>query len=251
MRATPLSPKEQFIDLVAQMSGLSRAVLSTWVQAEGGPNDNPLNIGPGRHYGSASNAAAATLRVLHQSNMSMILRAAHGSDQQQIDAIAYSPWDTGHTGLDTAVKRHYLALLTGVYKSITGHGFAGGGGGGGGGGGAGFLAGIGGDISGAAGAVESGIVAGAGAVADPFTSLWGGITGVPHAIEAAVKDVETWAENAALRTLGYIVLTVVAILLFDQGLKRTLGLDSSPLGHARTAVTAAGAGAAGAGEIPF
>lgn len=89
---------ERFAWEVGGATGLNLIVIQCWVIAEGGPIDNPLNIGPGRHYGSLDSAALATIRVLHQSNMSMILDAKGKGPDAQIEAIKASPWDAGHYG---------------------------------------------------------------------------------------------------------------------------------------------------------
>lgn len=95
---------------VADGTGLGPRVVAAWAIAEGGPADNPLNIGPGNHYGSLSGGIRATVNLLHEPLYSGVLRSAKGSDSGQISAIAASSWCPGCAG--------YESLLRGVYARI-------------------------------------------------------------------------------------------------------------------------------------
>jgi len=91
-----------FIRLVQAGTGLSFRVIYTWVKAEGGPDDNPLNIGPGNHYGSPTRAALATIALLRSPQgrkygYDKILANAR-NDKAALQAIADSSWDAGHYG---------------------------------------------------------------------------------------------------------------------------------------------------------
>lgn len=100
-----------FCTLVAKGTGISLRVLGAWCLAEGGPDDNPLNIGPGNHYGTVEGGAKATIETLHGSLYKGILDAAkNGSDQEQIKAIAASPWCPGCAG--------YEELILGTYQNV-------------------------------------------------------------------------------------------------------------------------------------
>lgn len=72
--------------------------MRAWTKAEGGPIDNPLNIGPGRRYGSEAAAARATISLINGSSYYKGIRAAAltGNGDKQIAAIKASPWDASH-----------------------------------------------------------------------------------------------------------------------------------------------------------
>lgn len=80
---------------VAKLTGLSLRVLGAWCLAEGGPDYNPLNIGPGADFGSPQGAAKATSKTLHGSLYKGVLSSTNESDQKQIKAIVASPWNPG------------------------------------------------------------------------------------------------------------------------------------------------------------
>ena len=100
-----------FSQAVAKGTGLSTRVVAAWCLAEGGPDDNPLNIGPGQHFGSVSGAANATVKLLHTSLYKGVIASAGKSDKSQIHAIVLSPWCPGCAG--------YEALLLGTYARVT------------------------------------------------------------------------------------------------------------------------------------
>lgn len=102
---------ERFANVVIDRTGLSIRVVGAWALAEGGPNDNPLNIGPGREYGNAAGAARATARILRTPVYAPILASALQPDPTQIRAIARSPWCT-------ACGRRYLRLLRAAYRRV-------------------------------------------------------------------------------------------------------------------------------------
>lgn len=108
----------KFIALVAAGTGLSPRVVAAWVQAEGGPIDNPLNIGPGRRYGTDVNAAKETIKLLKSSIYRDIMATAGKSDQDQLAAIVGSSWCPGCAD--------YGHLLTSVYDDVSVSGFSGG-----------------------------------------------------------------------------------------------------------------------------
>lgn len=95
--------QQTFLNLLRIGTGLSFRVLFTWIKQEGGPDDNPLNIGPGNSYGSATKAAVATIALLRSPRgrnygYDKILASAAKSDNEQLKAIAESSWDAGHYG---------------------------------------------------------------------------------------------------------------------------------------------------------
>lgn len=92
---------------VAAGTGLSVKVVAAWCLAEGGPDDNPLNIGPGNHYGSVSGGAKATIKLLRTSLYKNVMRSAGKSDSEQISAIAASPWCPGCAGYEQLLRSTY------------------------------------------------------------------------------------------------------------------------------------------------
>lgn len=100
----------RFVQLVSGQTDLSLKVLAAWTVAEGGPRDNPLNIGPGNDYGSIRGGARATSNLLHDERYAEVLASAGTSDRRQIRAIADSPWCPGCTGYQRLLKRTYEGL---------------------------------------------------------------------------------------------------------------------------------------------
>jgi hypothetical protein len=210
-----------FLSYVSAKTGLAPNVIRAWMLAEGGPSDNPLNIGPGRHYGSPQHAASATVSLLHNSRYAGILRAAHrGSEKDQLAAIAASPWDAGHYSGGTGKPG---TLLAGTYARVT-HGKGGGGGG------------VIGGVAGAIGGAEH-------AVAAPFEA----VADVPGAIGGAVSSAEHFVVKESVVAASYVTLLMVAIALFVLGAMRATG--TSPADAAMLAATKGKAGKGGG--IPF
>ena len=96
-----------FSVLVARGTGLSLRVVGGWTLAEGGPDDNPLNIGPGKTYGSIEAGAKATIELLETSLYRGVLASAGMSDSEQLDAITASPWCPGCGGYRNLLQRTY------------------------------------------------------------------------------------------------------------------------------------------------
>jgi hypothetical protein len=82
----------RFTVIVVRRTGLSARVVAAWTLAEGGPNDNPLNIGPGERFGTVRRGARATAKHLQGDLYRDVMRSAARSDRAQIDAIVASPW---------------------------------------------------------------------------------------------------------------------------------------------------------------
>lgn len=182
-----------FLTALAKYTGLNPDVIRAWMLAEGGPTDNPLNIGPGKHY---SDPAKATSDLLHTPRYAPILTAAaHGNPQQQLAAIAASPWDANHYRGNSSSQG---ALLRGTYARVT-HGKGGG------------LAGA---VKGAEGAVAAPVQA----VAD-----------IPGAIGGAVSNAEGWLAKEFVVLGSYTVLLVAALALFVLGALRATGTDPREL----------------------
>lgn len=102
---------EEFSFSLAKKTKLAPRVIGAWCLAEGGPSYNPLNIGPGHHFGDLRGAVKATSNLLHTSLYSGILKSAKKSDRKQISAIAASSWCPGCSG--------YESLLLGTYNRIS------------------------------------------------------------------------------------------------------------------------------------
>lgn len=107
-----LSPSyTKFSEALADRTDLSLRVVGAWTLAEGGPKDNPLNIGPGRRYGTVGKGVRATATLLRHSLYRDVLASTDDSDGMQIKAIAASPWCPGCRG--------YKRLLRGTYRSVS------------------------------------------------------------------------------------------------------------------------------------
>jgi hypothetical protein len=100
-------PYAKFSGLVSDKTELSLRVMGAWALAEGGPNDNPLNIGPGNDYGTVGKGARATSKLLRDPMYRKIKRSASGSDGEQIKAIANSPWCTNCRGYGKLLRSTY------------------------------------------------------------------------------------------------------------------------------------------------
>lgn len=204
--------QQSFADRVAQLTGLDVATVLGWEQVEGGPADNPLNIGPGRHYGTTDAAAAATGALLNTplySDVELVAHRHYANEnarlQAQAVAIAASPWNDPNGAGSMSRSSYANAIYTDAQH-------AGGSSGGGGIGGA-ILGGIG-DAVGALPVV--------GPVVDAAGNLVGGIGGVGSAIVNVVKTpvdfaIEVWdvlsAQSTWIRVgffAGGLVLVVLA-----------------------------------------
>lgn len=100
----------KFTVIVADGTGLSPRVIAAWTLAEGGPKDNPLNIGPGNEYGTVRGGARATVEHLHGDLYRKVMRTVGQSDMAQIDAIVASPWCYRCPG--------YKRLLRSTYRRV-------------------------------------------------------------------------------------------------------------------------------------
>ncbi len=100
----------KFSESLADRTDLSLRVVGAWTLAEGGPKDNPLNIGPGRRYGTVRKGARATTTLLRHSLYRDVMASADEPDPMQIDAIVDSPWCPGCRG--------YKRLLQSTYASV-------------------------------------------------------------------------------------------------------------------------------------
>lgn len=105
---------EEFCQLVAGGTGLSLRVLAAWCDSEGGPADNPLNIGPGNTYGSIQAGAQATVDLLKSGTYDGIIASAGKPDVKQIKAIASSRWLTGQE----VFTQTYFDNIYAIWKEI-------------------------------------------------------------------------------------------------------------------------------------
>jgi hypothetical protein len=101
----------KFTAILVGKTGLSPRVVAGWTLAEGGPKDNPLNIGPGRRYGTVGKGARATAKNLRTDLYRGIMRSVKRADRRQIDAIVSSPWCPGCKG--------YRKLLRSTYRRVS------------------------------------------------------------------------------------------------------------------------------------
>lgn len=100
----------KFSKKLAGRTELSLRVVGAWTLAEGGPKDNPLNIGPGRRYGTVNKGVTATASLLRHSMYADVMASVDEPDKSQIDAIVASPWCPGCRG--------YKRLLRSTYQSV-------------------------------------------------------------------------------------------------------------------------------------
>lgn len=100
----------KFSEKLAGQTDLSLRVVGAWTLAEGGPKDNPLNIGPGKRYGTVNKGVRATATLLQHSLYSDVMASVNEPDKSQIDAIVASPWCPGCRG--------YKRLLNSTYKAV-------------------------------------------------------------------------------------------------------------------------------------
>lgn len=121
--------RARFAVLVSKGTGLSLASVLAWIKAENGPDGNPLNIGPGRNYGTVDSAAQATISLLHSPTYAPVIAAAKQAPndlKSQLMAIAESPWDACRyrgTNPDGSCSTAPVgSLLLGTLKGITGVG---------------------------------------------------------------------------------------------------------------------------------
>jgi hypothetical protein len=218
-RLTP--NRKLFAQQVSRGTGLNETVVDAWVLAEGGPDDNPLNMMvPGTHtlqrFASPLLGAAAAVRLLHQPSYTSVLSAANHTPEEQITAIANSPW-VGGAGAPVKAHTDYAALIRGVFEHLkpkTGDG----------GGGIGLP-----DLPG-------------------IPSIPNPVAGVGDAISGAVSGVESWLAGAALSAAAYLLLTLLALVLFVMGVNKLTG---GKLVQGAAMARGAGAGAAAAEVIPF
>ncbi|MFN8152416.1 MAG: hypothetical protein U0R24_15000 [Solirubrobacterales bacterium] len=107
-----LSPEyTKFSKKLSSKTELSLRVVGAWTLAEGGPKDNPLNIGPGRRYGTVNKGVRATASLLKGSSLyEGVMESVNEADGLQIKAIANSPWCPGCRG--------YARLLRSTYKNV-------------------------------------------------------------------------------------------------------------------------------------
>lgn len=114
--------QSQFITAMRIGTGLSFRTLYTWVTLEGGPDDNPLNIGPGNHYGSSAKAAVASIALLRGPNAvkydyNLIIASAGKKDADQLKAIALSDWNGGPLA-PAEVHIEYAKRLNDTYNRL-------------------------------------------------------------------------------------------------------------------------------------
>jgi hypothetical protein len=122
-----------FLASVSQATGIDPRVIAAWMFEEGAFKKggtggfNYLNLRPTAvdghtsvssggfsQYPDVNAAISATIQVLHQPNMKIILATAQTrpTPQKQITAIAASPWDSGHYG---GAGQSLIATITSLF----------------------------------------------------------------------------------------------------------------------------------------
>lgn len=188
----------RFAILVSSGTGISPRVIAAWELAEGGPDDNPLNIGPGNHYGDTDGAAKATVTLLHSSLYKGILAAAQSgkNDAAVIHAIAASPWCPNCAG--------YEALLLGTLARVGITGWNG---------------------SGGVDSITGWDTKGSGIGID---NPVGGLDGIATALQDIVKFLARIVSPDFLQRVGKIILGALALIIGGVLLARAaLGVDAS------------------------
>jgi hypothetical protein len=247
--ATLTATKEAFAEKVAKATGLQIPTVRAWVLAEGGPDDNPLNImawtSAGaryvQHFGTPDAAATATVSLLRKPAYVGVTSAAvrYTSPVDELKAIAASPWEENHYRGNSATPG---ALLLSAYRSVTG--------------------------SSSVQEVDAKIPL-PGFLPDVTIPLPGflpdvTIPGVPNLPGVGnsggvagwlldllgVGNLTTWLEGESAKAFAYLALTALALALGGLGVLRILG--ASPGGLVRSFAPAkARTSGAQTDEIPF
>lgn len=186
----------RFVILVTSGTKLNPSVIAAWVLAEGGPDDNPLNIGPGNHYGDVDGAAKATVALLHTSAYKGIMASVGKSPQEQIHAIAASPWCPNCPG--------YEALLLGTLGRVSITGWN------------------------APAGLDSLKPDGGIGISNPISGVTDGIDGIAQAMQDIVKFLVRIVSPEFLQRVGKIILGALALIVGAVLLARAaLGVDAS------------------------
>lgn len=195
--------QERFAERVAAGTGLEIPTVRAWVHAEGGPDDNPLNIMQWdragnrsiRRFGTPDAAAQATVRLLNTSRYSSVLRVAREpghTARDELLAIAQSPWEeNNYRGKSNTVG----ALLLGAYRTVSA------------------------DLG------TTDVKFGGGFAPDDFTPGFD-LPGLPDP-GAWVDRFTGWVEGSVAKAFLHLAFTGVAFMLIAVGVLRTFG--TSPL----------------------
>jgi hypothetical protein len=226
--------KEKFAQAVASAIGLELATVRTWVAAEGGPDDNPLNImgwtASGqryiRHFVTPAQAATATVNLLRKPTYVAVTGAARsGNVTTELKAIAHSPWEENQYRGKTAIEGGLLfAAFHGLY----------------------------GKAPASSAATDTSAVAG---TAEPagWHPTWTDPFGLKPWADRTAGGTTDWLLGLGpelAKALLYVVLTVLALVLGTLGLLRMIG--ASPTGIVRSLAPAkARTSGAQTDEIPF
>lgn len=246
--------QERFAAAVAAATLLDIRTVRTWVLAEGGPDDNPLNI---RHeggfggFGTVDAAVQRTVRLLRQGPAGFttnpyepILRTARdprSTPAQELAAIAASPWEatnyTGSTGRTGGLLYPHYNRLYPRDRAVSSASTS-----------AASLASTGDGTAQTVGFLDDAFKRGLETVV-PGLKIWDLLPGDPAGKVAGwlFGGITGWLEEKAARAALYLLLTVAALWLLVMGLTRSMG----------TSPPAVAAGAAGrlparrAADIPF
>jgi hypothetical protein len=236
-----LSPaKVDFVSRVAHASGLGADALVTWVLAENGPDNNPLNIGGGgAGYGSPQAAANATIAELRSARYQPVVKGYRtGGLDGFIAALSASPWDKcryrGTNPNGSCADASPGALLRGVYARLKNPGSPGFGG-------TGF------DPS------PGNIAHNIGLAASDVGNIASTATGVKGPdVAGIIANTENWLASKALIVGGYFFLTLAAVALILLGVARATGAASAiGLRRASRVSAASEPGHSQSDELPF
>lgn len=225
--AVKLSPgQERFARLVSQATGLQLVTVRTWVQAEGGPDSNPLNIMSGgrvRDFRTPEAAASQTIRLLRGGNQSYahVLKTARdprSTPRDELQAIIDSDWE------ESGYRQG--SLLWGAYAAVSGN-----------------------RGTGPAGPTSTTVPAMLPGLLTPLPK--GGAPGADKAKDALtgwVGDLAGWVGTQIGKAFLYFALTLLALVLIVFGSMRALGVGS---GAVRSQLSRERVPGTGSEEIPF
>jgi hypothetical protein len=239
--------KEKFAQSVASALGLELATVRTWVAAEGGPDDNPLNImgwtARGqryvRHFVTQEKAATATVNLLLTQTYDAVTGAARsGNVTTELKAIAASPWEENQYRGKTELEG---GLLFGAFHSLYGKA-------------------TGSTVQDVDVTIKPGPLhglkiplPGPDVTIDPLNPFGATKWLLEHlgiSKHLGISNITTWLESELAKGLLYVVLTVLALGLCSLGLLRMIG--ASPTGLVRSLAPAkARTSGAQTDEIPF
>ncbi len=197
--------QKQFVAAVSRATSLDPVVVAAWVLQENGPSYNPLNIGPGKSFGSTQGAINATISLLRPPSQGgtdlahyydgILASAKSHNLAAEVAAIAASPWDGAHYG--GTGGPHLWATLKSIDPSAKGGGSS----------------------------VLDALGNGGSSVLDALGKVGSSAVGVPGALANAAVDsvLGKWTDPATwLKLLLRLVFVALGVALILIGVKRLI-----------------------------